>query len=58
MFGFVGGKNYVEEYGVINLGLEDQKFAIEWVSSQIWQFGGDSKRYNKSHIDSSCSDSQ
>jgi carboxylesterase type B len=40
MFGWMAGKGYVDDYGYINLGIEDQKAAIEWVSREIYQFGG------------------
>jgi carboxylesterase type B len=44
MFGWMGGMKYVSEYGTINLGIEDQKTAIEWVSKEIARFGGSNKK--------------
>ena len=40
MFGWLGGPKYADEYGTINLGLEDQKAAIEWVANEVYRFGG------------------
>jgi cholinesterase len=43
MFGWLGGPKYIEDYGGINLGLEDQRSALDWVSNEIGRFGGGSK---------------
>ncbi|KAH8834373.1 carboxylesterase family protein-like protein [Flagelloscypha sp. PMI_526] len=38
--GFLGG-SVVKEHGVLNAGLLDQRFALEWVKTHISKFGGD-----------------
>ncbi|KAK5654329.1 hypothetical protein OQA88_7507 [Cercophora sp. LCS_1] len=42
-FGFLAS-NSVKNDGVVNAGLLDQKFALEWVAQYIHLFGGDPKR--------------
>ncbi|KAG0150341.1 hypothetical protein CROQUDRAFT_104434 [Cronartium quercuum f. sp. fusiforme G11] len=42
-FGFLGGKE-VGEAGVGNLGLKDQRLALEWVQRHIHKIGGDPKK--------------
>jgi len=39
-WGFIGGKE-VNAAGVSNLGLRDQRLALQWVQKYIGQFGGD-----------------
>ncbi|KAJ7099147.1 Alpha/Beta hydrolase protein, partial [Mycena epipterygia] len=42
-FGFLAGKE-VSDAGIINLGMRDQIFALEWVQKHIAAFGGDTER--------------
>jgi carboxylesterase type B len=39
-FGFLSGKE-VSDAGATNLGLRDQRKALEWVQENIGEFGGD-----------------
>ncbi|KAF9701169.1 hypothetical protein EKO04_000475 [Ascochyta lentis] len=42
--GWQAGPSYQAEGGVSNLGLYDQRFALEWVQEYIHLFGGDKNR--------------
>ncbi|KAF2470305.1 alpha/beta-hydrolase [Lindgomyces ingoldianus] len=42
--GWSSGPSYQAEGGVANLGLLDQRFALEWVQKYIHLFGGDPER--------------
>ena len=42
-FGFLAGKE-VQEGGVSNLGLRDQRLAMQWIQENIEHFGGDPAR--------------
>ncbi|KAK0211202.1 Alpha/Beta hydrolase protein [Desarmillaria ectypa] len=43
LFGFLAGES-VKVNGVLNAGLLDQQFALQWVQTHITKFGGDSSR--------------
>ncbi|KZO95383.1 alpha/beta-hydrolase [Calocera viscosa TUFC12733] len=43
LFGFLGS-HFVQEDGDLNVGLLDQRAAIEWVQRHISQFGGDGSK--------------
>ncbi|KAG7448820.1 alpha/beta-hydrolase [Guyanagaster necrorhizus] len=42
-FGFLGGKE-IQDAGLSNVGLRDQRFAMQWIQSYISVFGGDPTR--------------
>ncbi|PBK90022.1 sterol esterase [Armillaria gallica] len=42
-FGFLGGQE-VQDAGLSNVGLRDQRFAMQWIQSYISIFGGDPAR--------------
>jgi carboxylesterase type B len=42
--GWLGGDKFIDDGGMANGGLWDQKLAMEWVQQNIWLFGGDSRR--------------
>ncbi|KAH6714768.1 carboxylesterase family protein-like protein, partial [Leptodontidium sp. MPI-SDFR-AT-0119] len=43
-FGFQAGPSFNAEGGVSNVGLYDQRFALEWIQKYIHIFGGDKNR--------------
>lgn len=44
MYGFLAGPKYTSQGGTANLGLLDQRFALEWIQKHISEFGGDPSR--------------
>ncbi|KAF2278473.1 carboxylesterase family protein-like protein [Westerdykella ornata] len=42
--GFSSGPSFQAEGGVSNVGLHDQRFALEWIQKYIHLFGGDPRR--------------
>ena len=43
-FGFLSGSEELMQDGVLNAGLLDMNFALQWVQQYIGQFGGDPAR--------------
>jgi carboxylesterase type B len=43
-WGFMGGPSYRAQGGGANLGIQDQRLALEWVKKNIHYFGGDPER--------------
>jgi len=43
-FGWLGGEKFKSEGGLPNIGLHDQRFALQWVKEYIRKFGGDPER--------------
>jgi len=43
-FGWLGGDKFMDDGGYPNVGLWDQRAAIEWVRGYIHLFGGDTRR--------------
>lgn len=44
-FGWLGGQKFMEDGGLPNLGLRDQRFSMKWVQRYIELFGGDPGRF-------------
>jgi carboxylesterase type B len=45
--GWTGGPSFQAEGGVSNLGLYDQRMALEWIQENIHLFGGDKNRVSQ-----------
>jgi carboxylesterase type B len=40
-FGFLAGRSYESQGGLLNAGLFDQRMALQWIKDHIHRFGGD-----------------